>query len=98
MSVVCCLFIDTATTEIYTYCHTLSLHDALPILGDRRVEVEVDEAEHHVGAVVPLPRRRLARGVPEAAPVCPVVAVAEGVERVILAHLARAGEIGRAHV
>src|SRR3546814_12622674 len=29
-----CLFFfkDTATTEIYTYCHTLSLHDALPIL------------------------------------------------------------------
>src|SRR3546814_15427133 len=28
-----CLFFlnDTATTEIYTYCHTLSLHDALPI-------------------------------------------------------------------
>src|SRR3546814_18591110 len=24
-------FNDTATTEIYTYCHTLSLHDALPI-------------------------------------------------------------------
>src|SRR3546814_13407872 len=24
-------FIDTATTEIYTYGHTLSLHDALPI-------------------------------------------------------------------
>src|SRR3546814_19014602 len=23
--------IDTATTEIYTYLHTLSLHDALPI-------------------------------------------------------------------
>src|SRR3546814_13037366 len=22
---------DTATTEIYTYCHSLSLHDALPI-------------------------------------------------------------------
>src|SRR3546814_8976490 len=22
---------DTAPTEIYTYCHTLSLHDALPI-------------------------------------------------------------------
>src|SRR3546814_8600359 len=35
-------FNDTATTEIYTYCHTLSLHDALPILvhfavGERRV-------------------------------------------------------------
>src|SRR3546814_15285305 len=25
-------FNDPATTEIYTYCHTLSLHDALPIL------------------------------------------------------------------
>src|SRR3546814_5128031 len=27
-------FNDTATTEIYTYCHTLSLHDALPICAD----------------------------------------------------------------
>src|SRR3546814_12609579 len=29
----CYLFFsnDTATTEIYTNCHTLSLHDALPI-------------------------------------------------------------------
>src|SRR3546814_15035115 len=27
-------FIDTATTEIYTYLHTLSLHDALPISDD----------------------------------------------------------------
>src|SRR3546814_3681287 len=26
-------FNDTATTEIYTYGHTLSLHDALPIFG-----------------------------------------------------------------
>src|SRR3546814_11116469 len=26
-------FNDTATTEIYTYWHTLSLHDALPIYG-----------------------------------------------------------------
>src|SRR3546814_18711887 len=25
------VFTSTATTEIYTYCHTLSLHDALPI-------------------------------------------------------------------
>src|SRR3546814_11550528 len=30
---------DTATTELYTYCHTLSLHDALPI------------SQHHVAAV-----------------------------------------------
>src|SRR3546814_5874860 len=30
-------FKDTATTEIYTYCHTLSLHDALTIYApDRR--------------------------------------------------------------
>src|SRR3546814_7683768 len=28
---VCFFFNDTATTEIYTYGHTLSLHDALPI-------------------------------------------------------------------
>src|SRR3546814_1978483 len=27
----CLLFNDTTTTEIYTYLHTLSLHDALPI-------------------------------------------------------------------
>src|SRR3546814_19062047 len=27
-------FNDPATTEIYTYCHTLSLHDALPIFFD----------------------------------------------------------------
>src|SRR3546814_15716189 len=29
------LFIDPPTTEIYTYLHTLSLHDALPILPRR---------------------------------------------------------------
>src|SRR3546814_17185658 len=29
-------FNDTATTEIYTYCHTLSLHDALPIFLEGR--------------------------------------------------------------
>src|SRR3546814_4535204 len=28
-------FIDTATTEIYTYVHTLSRHDALPIYRPR---------------------------------------------------------------
>src|SRR3546814_14691287 len=27
---ICVFFHDTATTEIYTDCHTLSLHDALP--------------------------------------------------------------------
>src|SRR3546814_17729833 len=29
-------FNETATTAIYTYGHTLSLHDALPICGRRR--------------------------------------------------------------
>src|SRR3546814_3340504 len=28
-------FNDTATPEIYTYLHTLALHDALPISGSR---------------------------------------------------------------
>src|SRR3546814_2512153 len=32
--IICCR--DTATTEIYTYRHTLSLHDALPICGGCR--------------------------------------------------------------
>src|SRR3546814_7890769 len=36
--IILCFFIfffnDTATTEIYTYLHTLSLHDALPIFCD----------------------------------------------------------------
>src|SRR3546814_18497494 len=36
-----CIFFfnDTATTEIYTYGHTLSLHDALPIYRRRRRSV-----------------------------------------------------------
>src|SRR3546814_13062727 len=33
MVYICFFFNDTATTEIYTYLHTLSLHDALPILS-----------------------------------------------------------------
>src|SRR3546814_1273466 len=32
-------FNDTATTEIYTYLHTLSLHDALPILKGISLEI-----------------------------------------------------------
>src|SRR3546814_9304679 len=28
-----CFFNESSTTEIYTYVHTLSLHDALPISG-----------------------------------------------------------------
>src|SRR5213082_1586596 len=37
----CCFFFfnDTATTEIYTVSDTLSLHDALPISRDQRLEL-----------------------------------------------------------
>src|SRR3546814_9719148 len=37
-----CCFNDTATTESYTYLHTLSLHDALPISMRLRIEVPVN--------------------------------------------------------
>src|SRR3546814_9656633 len=40
----CCLFNDTATTEIYTYGHSLSLHDALPILVHYRPPARGDQA------------------------------------------------------
>src|SRR3546814_15300062 len=33
---VCLFFNGTATPDIYTYCHTLALHDALPIAGGPR--------------------------------------------------------------
>src|SRR3546814_10241420 len=37
VSLCACFFVnDTATTEIYTYWHTRSLHDALPISPDVR--------------------------------------------------------------
>src|SRR3546814_3410516 len=42
-------FIDPATTEIYTYRHTLSLHDALPI--DSLVDwIDSDQAPGPAGA------------------------------------------------
>src|SRR3546814_17960722 len=49
-----CFFVffnDTATTEIYTYWHTLSLHDALPsAIGARKSSSLVDR--HVVARVV----------------------------------------------
>src|SRR3546814_9082345 len=36
LTIECFFFNDTATTEIYTYGHTLSLHDALPIFARGR--------------------------------------------------------------
>ena len=36
---------DTATTEIYTLLYTLSLHDALPILGGDRLDAVLVEPD-----------------------------------------------------
>src|SRR3546814_6931823 len=43
---VCCyvFFNDTAATEIYTYLHTLSLHDALPICPSYTVRSRFERA------------------------------------------------------
>src|SRR3546814_18201572 len=34
-------FYDSATTEIYTYVHTLSLHDSLPIFESMKAEAAI---------------------------------------------------------
>src|SRR3546814_11822971 len=48
----------TATTEIYTYCHTLSLHDALPIsLGQQDAVVVLVERGEVRGVLGDLPQR-----------------------------------------
>src|SRR3546814_7418044 len=47
-------FYDTATPEIYTYVHTLSLHDALPIAGCERFTVMRKEPLHLRPAIVRL--------------------------------------------
>src|SRR3546814_14929956 len=38
-------FNDTATTEIYTYFHTLSLHDALPICRGQHVFFDIGNGD-----------------------------------------------------
>src|SRR3546814_14079877 len=53
-------FTDTATTEIYTYCHTLSLHDALPILAEvstrtGTLEIVVEVTDTIMQGVVSIP-------------------------------------------
>src|SRR3546814_12270026 len=48
----------TATTQFYTDGHTLSLHDALPILGPRRLPAISTQVLHlHVGWVARHPPR-----------------------------------------
>src|SRR3546814_9601717 len=52
------LFDETATTGIYTYCHTLSLHDALPSSrcsrhsGRRRWQTHCLAPHPHAGSSV----------------------------------------------
>src|SRR3546814_13152807 len=58
-------FNGTATTEIYPYCHTRSLHDALPIY-DREVVDDLVHAPVHRGGEADRELRReqhLAEGV-----------------------------------
>src|SRR3546814_10663836 len=56
-------FNDTATTEIYTYLHTLSLHDALPIFPSKKADKTLidylDRAEIKALLDAPDPRTRL---------------------------------------
>src|SRR3546814_3740654 len=82
---------DTATTEIYTYCHTLSLHDALPILPNVRPNAKKRPSNAH-----PSGRSRATSGGviahPNAAPIGH-----RGTATTIRATMT-AAEIGRAHV
>src|SRR3546814_8821380 len=60
----CCYFFfcnATATTEIYTYGHTLSLHDALPICRLRRPPAPARTRPARPGR---MPRRRAGAGPP----------------------------------
>src|SRR3546814_14381658 len=42
----CFCFIDSCTTEIYTYCRTLSLHDSLPIFVAQCLPVAAGVSGH----------------------------------------------------
>src|SRR3546814_19792051 len=68
MLLVLCVFTATATPEIYTYVHPLSLHDALPICccrstrGSSREEPAAARSSHSRPG-----RRRAGAGIPGAA-------------------------------
>src|SRR3546814_14665504 len=94
-SLVVCLvvffFNDTATTEIYTYGHTLSLHDALPI--SRTYAFGAVDAE--IRDMWDLEKEAQAAAFDAVQPGAPCESVDAAARRV----LERAGlEIGRAHV
>src|SRR3546814_5104191 len=54
-----CFFLnDTATTEIYTYSHTLSLHDALPISAAAHPPIESRSRAAAISDAVAVHQRR----------------------------------------
>src|SRR3546814_8475059 len=54
-----CFFLnDTATTEIYTYSHTLSLHDALPISAAAHPPIESRPRAAAIADAVAVHQRR----------------------------------------
>ena len=74
---------DTATTEIYTGIHTLSLHDALPIsvllLRGQQTELRTffADAAQHIAQHVPDPHVRELHGVGHFAPLLAPESIAE---------------------
>src|SRR3546814_20413884 len=56
-----CFFLnDPATTDIYTYGHTLSLHDALPIYDGSRADVDfIDDGLKMAGTWLPKGRTEI---------------------------------------
>src|SRR3546814_1616376 len=60
---ICFFFKDTAPTEIYTYGHTLSLHDALPIFTTplRQVEAEIESEAEEEAVLAGIERASLER-------------------------------------
>src|SRR3546814_14187449 len=61
-------FNDPATTEIYTYCHTLSLHDALPISAHHQAAAGCEVVERRKIPHWRLPRPADQRGLGGAGP------------------------------
>src|SRR3546814_16221232 len=50
----------TATTEIYTYGHTLSLHDALPIFDRARRYLSAGQADQAIAEIEAMPGAEVA--------------------------------------
>src|SRR3546814_13563357 len=84
-------FNDTATTEIYTYLHTLSLHDALPISNCclRATDLRASRRRAAVsGSSRVVIRNRMARISSAAAQTCttvcqPIAAMTRGASRAV---------------